>query len=674
MIHVPALPGTPASDLSPGAIVSEIEDQARLYEQLGFDAVMIENMHDTPYLRRNVGPEITAMMAVCARAATETVDIPVGVQILAGANRAALAAAHAGGASFVRAEGFAFASVADEGLLDEADAGPLLRHRAAIGAEDILIFADIKKKHSSHAITADLDLAETAKACAFMRADGLIITGSATGEETSTEDLQQVAHVTDLPILVGSGAHEGNIKRMLELATGVIVGAAQGRGTMTEPPTPPPPDDLPDRDITLNLPEPFGAPDNGDIITIVTGLPRSGTSLMMQMLEAGGIPPCTDNKRTADVNNARGYYEHAKVMALRKDATWVPEAAGGALKVVAPLLEHLPEGPRYRVIFMERDLASVMQSQATMLERLGRAGGAATGAEALRVSMRRHLLRADRTVREREDMRALHIPYEALLENPTPHLERLARFLGDAFDAAAASRVIVLTMPATRNARLNPPTRRRHLGVTLVELIITLGVLLVLLGILAPTLRGARDEAVELTGLSDIKQNAALVHTYASENDLYFPIGTDEDAHPTTVTGSWWRVVVKTGVLSYEEYQQWGDRIAKLSMTAATDPRHLIRGQTVDPFLALKHIKIRTSQVRSPSAWGMLNYPDYVDPSGYAFRWCCNDLLPSPVAFGDGSAGMYIWHELLPDGELYIENNIGYPVNTAWGGIHGRSR
>ena len=226
MVHAPAFPGAPACDMSPGAIVSTVEDQARLYEELGFDAIIIENMHDTPYLRREVGPEIVATMAACARAAGECVDIPVGVQVLAGANRAALACAHAGGAAFIRAEGFAFASVADEGLLDEADAGPLLRYRRTIGAEDVMIFADIKKKHSSHAITSDVSLAETARACEFMRADGLIVTGASTGAATDIEDVREARGACGLPILVGSGVDEANINATLAHAHGVIVGSA----------------------------------------------------------------------------------------------------------------------------------------------------------------------------------------------------------------------------------------------------------------------------------------------------------------------------------------------------------------------------------------------------------------------------------------------------------------
>src|SRR6185295_17642379 len=111
-------------------------------------------------------------------------SLPLGVQVLAGANKEALAVAHAAGCQFIRAEGFVFAHVADEGLMPEADAGSLLRYRRAIGAEHIAVLADIKKKHSSHAITADVDLAETAKAAEFFGAEGVVVTGTATGEPT----------------------------------------------------------------------------------------------------------------------------------------------------------------------------------------------------------------------------------------------------------------------------------------------------------------------------------------------------------------------------------------------------------------------------------------------------------------------------------------------------------
>lgn len=225
MVHVPALPGTPRSD---GRAVRELAAHAvadaRQLAEAGFEALIIENMHDTPYLRRDVGPEIVAAMTAIGLAVRDAVDVPIGVQVLAGANDAALAVAHAIGGSFIRAEGFIFASIADEGLLEKADAGPLLRYRRAIGAEHIGILADIKKKHSSHALTADLDLGETALAAAFFGADAVVVTGSHTGEPTPPNDLTS-ARKGGLPVVVGSGATPRNVGAMIDHADAVIVGS-----------------------------------------------------------------------------------------------------------------------------------------------------------------------------------------------------------------------------------------------------------------------------------------------------------------------------------------------------------------------------------------------------------------------------------------------------------------
>src|SRR6185503_14203347 len=128
MVHVGALPGTPRQAQPLKSVVKQAVDEAKLLVDAGFDAILLENMHDAPYLRRDVGPEIVAAMTMVACAVRSVVKCPLGVQILAGANHAAMAVAHAAGAQFIRAEGFVFASVADEGLLDEADAGPLLRY------------------------------------------------------------------------------------------------------------------------------------------------------------------------------------------------------------------------------------------------------------------------------------------------------------------------------------------------------------------------------------------------------------------------------------------------------------------------------------------------------------------------------------------------------------------
>jgi len=195
---------------------------------MGFDALCIENMHDRPYLLENVGPEIVAgMTAVGVAVRSAAPSAPLGVQILGAANISALAVAMAVEAQFIRAENFAYAHVADEGLMPTASAPGLLRERRRICASEVAIFADIKKKHAAHAITSDLSLAETARGAGFFGADGLIVTGSATGSPTDAADLIEArGGAPELPVLVGSGATPENIREMFEHADGVIVGSS----------------------------------------------------------------------------------------------------------------------------------------------------------------------------------------------------------------------------------------------------------------------------------------------------------------------------------------------------------------------------------------------------------------------------------------------------------------
>ena len=224
MVHVGALPGTPSAHEPLDAIVERAVAEALIYRDEGCTAIGLENMHDRPYLKGAVGPEIVAAMTAVAREVKRATVLPIGIQILAGANREALAVAHAAGADFVRVEGFVFAHVADEGLI-EGCAGDLLRYRRAIGAERVLIFADVKKKHAAHAITADVTIAETAKAAEFFLADGVIVTGASTGVQASPEEVQAVASAVAVPVLVGSGLTPDNVHRF-RAAHGFIVGTS----------------------------------------------------------------------------------------------------------------------------------------------------------------------------------------------------------------------------------------------------------------------------------------------------------------------------------------------------------------------------------------------------------------------------------------------------------------
>lgn len=224
VIHVGALPGSPrwAGDME--ALRASAMQDAWAYFQGGVDALIVENMHDLPYLRGYVHPETTAAMAVVARAVKETVpELRVGVQVLAAANREALGVAIAAGLDFLRVEAFSYAHVADEGLL-QASAGELVRARAYLKAEHIEIITDIKKKHSSHAITDDLTIEDVAHGTEFCGADGVIVTGLATGKAPLPGVVASVRRACSLPVLVGSGVTPENVS-LFEEVDGLIVGS-----------------------------------------------------------------------------------------------------------------------------------------------------------------------------------------------------------------------------------------------------------------------------------------------------------------------------------------------------------------------------------------------------------------------------------------------------------------
>lgn len=221
MIHLLPLPGSPKWGGSMQAVLDAAARDAQALLQGGCDALLVENMHDLPYLKGELPPE-TVAAATLAVAQVVTLGKPVGLQLLAGANQQALAVASVCGAGFLRAEGFAYAHVADEGWID-ACAGPLLRARRALGAS-VKVLADVQKKHAAHAVTADLSMADLAHGAAFCGADGLIITGKATGAPTDIEDLKEAASA-GLPLYVGSGVTDQNLALLAPHCQGVIVGS-----------------------------------------------------------------------------------------------------------------------------------------------------------------------------------------------------------------------------------------------------------------------------------------------------------------------------------------------------------------------------------------------------------------------------------------------------------------
>ena len=249
MIHLGALPGTPRHERSVREIVEEARREARLYRDAGVDCLLLENMHDVPYTRGAVGPEIVAAMTMAAQAVRASSSAGAGVwtwastdgglnpdvvlvgigdilttEVLAAADSEALAVAHAAGLDFIRTECFAFAHVADEGIM-ESNAARLLRYRRAIGATAVQVWADIKKKHSSHAWTADLSLGDVAEAAEFMGAETIIVTGASTGRAPTPADVEEARGRCQLPVFVGSGVTRENAADFLAVSDGVIIGS-----------------------------------------------------------------------------------------------------------------------------------------------------------------------------------------------------------------------------------------------------------------------------------------------------------------------------------------------------------------------------------------------------------------------------------------------------------------
>jgi Sulfotransferase domain len=180
--------------------------------------------------------------------------------------------------------------------------------------------------------------------------------------------------------------------------------------------------------------------DVGRPIVIVSGLPRSGTSMMMQMLSAGGLPALTDNFREADEDNPRGYYEFERVKQVREDQSWLEGARGRVVKMVYRLLYDLPSHYSYRVVFMRRDLNEVIASQEEMLRRLGRESGDVP-ANQLAAIYRRQLAEVEAWLEEQPNFEVLYVEYGDVLTDPPGVASRLHAFLGDGLDLEAMQRV-----------------------------------------------------------------------------------------------------------------------------------------------------------------------------------------------------------------------------------------
>ncbi len=178
-----------------------------------------------------------------------------------------------------------------------------------------------------------------------------------------------------------------------------------------------------------------------DTIVVVSGLPRSGTSMMMQMLAAGGIEVLTDGVRAPDASNPHGYFELEAVKRLGRDDAWLAEASGRAVKVVAPLVPRLPLARRYRVVMMERRLDDVLRSQRAMLRRLHGSEAECGPSDAqLATAFARDLDHVhDHLSRHDRRFEVLRVSYEETLADPLAVAELLDDFLGGCLDLGAVA-------------------------------------------------------------------------------------------------------------------------------------------------------------------------------------------------------------------------------------------
>jgi hypothetical protein len=177
-------------------------------------------------------------------------------------------------------------------------------------------------------------------------------------------------------------------------------------------------------------------------IIVVSGLPRSGTSMMMRMLDEGGLEPVTDNIRTADEDNPKGYYEVELVKSLKKqdDKTWLDKAEGKVIKIISSLLKDLPSKHRYDVIFMNRSLDEVLASQKKMVARRGESSGADD--QQLRQLYEQHLRSIKPWVAKQANFRLLDISYNEAMQDPATEAQRVKEFLGLPLDVVKMSKAV----------------------------------------------------------------------------------------------------------------------------------------------------------------------------------------------------------------------------------------
>lgn len=182
---------------------------------------------------------------------------------------------------------------------------------------------------------------------------------------------------------------------------------------------------------------------NQDTITVVSGLPRSGTSMMMKMIEAGGIEPLVDDIRKADDDNPKGYFELEKVKELDKsdDKSWLADAKGKVVKIISQLLKELPDHYTYKVVFMHRKMEEILASQKQMLIRRGEPTDRISDEELTKL-FEKHLLQVERWLQTQPNFDVFYVPYNDVLKNPIQYIEDINKFLCGNLDIDAMARVV----------------------------------------------------------------------------------------------------------------------------------------------------------------------------------------------------------------------------------------
>lgn len=224
MIALRPLPGAPLYDGDDKRIMEQAVDDLENYKKAGVDSVLIANDFDIPFIKPPLPKEALAVTTTIAKKIRKQFEKPIGIELLEAANMESLEIAAEARLDYLRVEGFVYGHVGTAGII-EGCGGKLLRRRKELRCEHIKVFGDIKKKHTAHAITGDLDITDEVMQAELDLIDGIIVTGKFTRIKPNTEDVIKVKKVTSLPVIIGSGMTKENIAEFLQLADGFIVGS-----------------------------------------------------------------------------------------------------------------------------------------------------------------------------------------------------------------------------------------------------------------------------------------------------------------------------------------------------------------------------------------------------------------------------------------------------------------